>query len=256
MLKTPSHFRLYRTGLLVVLACVAHRMTAQLPDNATVVRGVDTSVDSRDDGVLGYTVTEHYAVFRNHDEEHPAAEMKVKTTYHKEAGKSYEILERNGSELLQKEVLDRFLDNEKLLTQPANRSTAVITSKNYQMHVIGSAVVNGQNCLTVALEPRHASPFLFKGTIWVDAQSYAIVQLEGVAAKSPSVLIGAPQVYRQYEEIDGFPMATHAKAVSNSWLVGQTTVKIDYSDYHIELRPSDSHLVEPNAQIAPAGHAP
>jgi hypothetical protein len=38
--------------------------------------------------------------------------------------------------------------------------------------------------------------------------------------------------------INGFPVATHARAVSNSWLVGQTVIQIDYTDYAIQLRAS------------------
>jgi hypothetical protein len=63
------------------------------------------------------------------------------------------------------------------------------------------------------------------------------VQLEGTAAKSPSFLTGATQVMRQYAKFDGFPMATHASAVSKSALLGQTVVKIDYTAYQIQLRP-------------------
>jgi len=42
---------------------------------------------------------------------------------------------------------------------------------------------------------------------------------------------------RQYAKFEGFPMATHASAVSKSVLLGQTVVKIDYSGYQIQLRP-------------------
>ena len=66
----------------------------------------------------------------------------------------------------------------------------------------------------------------------------AIVQLQGVSAKSPSMLTGPSEVFRQYTQIDGFPMATHAKAVSNSSLLGQTTIKIDYTGYQMQLQPA------------------
>ena len=56
-------------------------LAQQQPDIGGVVRGVDASVQSRIDRLAGYTVTEHYAVFRGKDEAHPAAEMLVKTTY-------------------------------------------------------------------------------------------------------------------------------------------------------------------------------
>jgi hypothetical protein len=38
--------------------------------------------------------------------------------------------------------------------------------------------------------------------------------------------------------MEGFAMATHARAVSNSWLVGQTVITIDYTDYAMQLRAS------------------
>ena len=41
---------------------------------------------------------------------------------------------------------------------------------------------------------------------------------------------------RQYMQLQGFPMATHARAESNSMLFGRTVVTIDYSDYKLQLR--------------------
>jgi hypothetical protein len=96
--------------------------------------------------------------------------------------------------------------------------------------------VDGRSCMAVAIRPRRASQYLLNGTVWVDAEDGAIVQLAGVTAKSPSMFAGASQVFRQYTMIDGFPMATHARAVSNSWLVGQTTIKIDYTGYQLQVR--------------------
>lgn len=223
-------------GLAAALLLNSVPLPAQQPDHAAVIRGIDASVAARNDNISGYTVTEHYAVYRNHDLDHPAAEMTVKTTYKKDAGKSYAIQSQSGSELLRKEVLNRILDNEKIMTQPAIRATAVITSANYEMKVRGAESVDGRNCIAVLLTPRRNEPFLFKGTAWVDAHDYAIVKLEGVAAKSKSMLTGAAQVSRQYAQIAGFPMATHATAISDSWLLGQTTVKIDYNGYDIRTR--------------------
>jgi hypothetical protein len=88
----------------------------------------------------------------------------------------------------------------------------------------------------VAIVPKRSSPYLFRGTIWVDAQDGSIVKLDGVASKAASVLAGATQVSRQYANIDGLPMATHAEAVAGSWLLGQTTIDIDYSGYEMTLR--------------------
>jgi negative regulator of sigma E activity len=200
-----------------------------------LIHRIDLAVHARDEAILAYTVTEHYAVFKDHDEQHAAADMVVKTTYRKDEGKTFSVVSESGSELLRK-VLENVLDNEKRMTQPANRRTVVITSANYEMNVKGSDPVNGRDCVALALQPKRSSPYLFRGTVWVDARDGSIVQLEGVTAKAPSVFTGPSQVFRQYAPLAGFSMATHARAVSHSWLLGQIIVKIDYSGYQIKNR--------------------
>jgi hypothetical protein len=214
-------------------------LAQQQPDISSVVRGVDASVQSRIDRLTGYTVTEHYAVFRGKDEAHPAAEMLVKTTYTRQTGKSYEIVSQSGSSLWRNEVLHTLLDNEKRMSQPGNVETALIDSANYDLKLDASPRdrLNGRDCLVLDITPRHNSEYLFKGKLWVDAQDFAIVQLKGTAAKSAFFLASAAEVSRQYSELDALPMATHAEAVSGSALLGQTTVKIDYSNYQLQLVP-------------------
>jgi len=86
--------------------------------------------------------------------------------------------------------------------------------------------------------PHEKAPNLIEGTLWVDANNFQIVQILGIASKSPSIFSGATQMMRQYNLIDNFAMATQARAVSQSFLLGQTVVTIDYRDYQLQLRPS------------------
>jgi hypothetical protein len=58
----------------------------------------------------------------------------------------------------------------------------------------------------------------------------SIVQIEGTASKSSSVLRGPTQVTRQYVNISGFSEATHVRTVSNGFMLGETVVTIDYQD--------------------------
>jgi hypothetical protein len=213
---------------------------AQQLDEAAVIRGVDAAVKARLDNIAGYTVTEHYAVFRNNDEVHPVAEMTVKTAYREETGKSYTLISQNGSAIMRNQVLGAILVNEKRLNQPGNREGAWITSANYQMHLKpgGHQSIDGRDCLVLSLVPRRIAPFLFDGTLWVDAKAFSIVQLQGTSSKSPSILTGPTKVMRQYASVDGYAQATHARAESNSFLLGQTVVKIDYAEYQVQLRPA------------------
>ena len=192
---------------------------------------------NRIDRLADYTVTEHYAVFRGKDESHPAAEMLVKTAYRKQTGKSYNIISQSGAAIWRNEVLGTLLDNEKRMSQPGNVGTALINSSNYDMKLDATALeqLNGRDCVVLDITPRRNSQYLFKGKLWVDAQDFSIVQLKGTASKSAFFLASAAEVVRQYDEMNGLPMAIHAQAVSSSSLLGQTVVKIDYTNYKLDL---------------------
>lgn len=225
---------------LAALSLASLVLPAQQLDQQALIRQIDASVQSRIDGIASYSVNEHYAVFRNGDENHPVAEMMVRTDYKNGSGKTYTILSQSGSSLVRSQVLGRILENEKLMNLPDNRKQAVVTSTNYEMKLKSDQkqMIDGRECLVLSITPRRISPFLFTGTLWVDARDYSIVQLQGMAAKSHSMLTGPAQVARQYANVDGFPMATHARALSNSFLLGQTIVKIDYQGYSIQQPPT------------------
>jgi hypothetical protein len=213
---------------------------AQPSDTASVVRLVDAAVKARIDNVAGYTVTEHYAVYRSNDEIHPAAEMIVRTTYERNSGKSYMIVSQSGSAVMRNLVLNTILDNEKQMNRPGIRESAWITSANYEMKLerIGTEPLDGRECLLLTLIPKRKAPYLFEGTLWVDSKDGSIVQLQGTASKNSSMVTGPTQVVRQYANIGGSSEATHVRAVSNSSMFGETIVKIDYRDYQIQLRPT------------------
>jgi outer membrane lipoprotein-sorting protein len=241
---SSSRFRNLTAGCFIFfgLCAMSFPLTAQQQlDGTSIIRGVDAAVQARIDNVSSYSDTEHYAVFRSHDENHPAAEMTVKTVYRKGQGKNFTVLSETGSAFVRKEILGSVLDNEKRLSQPGNVETALINSQNYDMKLdsTGPQQIDGRDCLIIFLTPRRNSPFLFKGKLWVDAKDYSIVQLQGTASKSPMFLTGAAEVSRQYSKVNGFPMATHAKAVSNSGLLGQTIVKIDYKEYQVDLQAAN-----------------
>jgi hypothetical protein len=211
---------------------------AQQLDQAAVIRGVDAAVLSRVNRIAGYTVTEHYAVYRGADETHSVAEMTVKTTYRRETGKSYEVVSQGGSAIIRRLGLDPILDSEKDINRPENVEHSWISSENYDMTLKpGTQIQDGRECLVLAINPKRKAPNLIVGTLWVDAKDYTIVRLEGVASKAPSVFAGTTHMMRQYEQVEGFAMATHARAESSTFLYGKTVVTIDYTGYDIQVRP-------------------
>jgi hypothetical protein len=223
---------------LALLGTIA--VQAQQLDSSAIIRNVDAAVKARLDGLAEYTVTEHYAVYRGKDEIHPAAEMTVKTDYHQQTGKSYTILSQSGSEIIRRLVLGAILDNEKRINLPGTREGSWLTSANYEMKLKSGVIewMDGRKCIALAINPKRTAPNMSDGTWWVDAKDGAMGRLEGTASQSPSVFTGPAQVMRRYASVNGYAMATQARAVSNSFLFGRTTVTIDYRDYQMRLQPA------------------
>lgn len=220
----------------------------QQADQATVIQGIDNAVLARVNSIAGYTVTENYAVFRGNDQTHSVAGMTVKTTYRKESGKSYAILSESGSAMIRRLGLDPILEREKEINLPGNVQRAWITSTNYEMTLKPGGIqrLDGRDCYVLSINPRQKAPNLIIGTIWVEAKDYTIVRLEGVASKAPSVFAGTTHMTRQYANVDGFSMATHARAESSTFLYGLTVVTIDYTNYNLRLsQPSQTQTASP-----------
>ncbi|MGA2653177.1 MAG: hypothetical protein ABSF28_21855 [Terracidiphilus sp.] len=216
-------------------------LPAQQVDSAALIQKIDNAALARINHVVSYTVIEHYSLYRNGDEAHPAAEMTVKTLYRKGVGKSYTILSQSGSSLLQKFVLAPLLDNEKSINQPGNVERSWFTSSNYEMNLKAGVNqhMNGHDCLAFDITPKRKAPNMLNGTLWVDAKDGSIVEIDGVSSRSPSMFSGPAKMMRQYTTMSGFAMATHARAESDSMLFGRTILTIDYSDYQLQLRPAN-----------------
>jgi hypothetical protein len=225
-------------AILSFLSLAAAAPPVPSPDSAAVIQGVDAAVQARVDNVLGFTDTEHYAVYRGNDESHPAAEMTVRDTYRKGKGKAYTVLSESGSSIIEHYGLQPLLDNETEINLPGQVAKSWFTSANYEMHLIpGAQQVNGRTCYAFSIQPRSKAPNMIEGTLWVDAGNDSIVRVKGIASKKPSIFAGTTHMMRDYQDIDGYSMATHARAESSSLFFGRTVVVIEYYDYHLQLRP-------------------
>ncbi|MFZ0337608.1 MAG: hypothetical protein WAL45_06215 [Terracidiphilus sp.] len=227
-------------SVLLPIALGVHAAAAQSPDQAAIIRQIDAAVAARVDNVLSFTDVEHYSVYRGGDETHPVAEMTVRDHYQKGVGKDYTVLSQSGSGMILHFGLKPLIDNEKTINLPGNWEKSWFTSANYEMKLKPGGVqkLNGRNCYVLAITPRGEAPNLIIGTLWADAKDGSLVQIDGVASKSPSAFAGTTHIMRQYANIDGYSMAAHARAESNSMLFGQTVVTIDYGNYQFQPRGS------------------
>jgi hypothetical protein len=209
------------------------------PSDADIIQRIDAAVHARTAGVTSYTVQELYTIYRN-GEKTPSAQVTVRTSYTRAAGKEYTPISQSGSSLMRSVVVDKVLANEKEMAKAANRESVAITSANYDMHpepdtVQQNVEFNGHTCVIVDLKAKRKISYLFNGKGWFDAGDFTLVHIEGNPAASPSFFAGQTSGVRDYTRIEGFSMAQHAEMRSHSFLFGDTLMKIDYSNYQIQL---------------------
>jgi len=202
------------------------------PDS--LIRSIDQAESARDANLLAYKVSEYY-IIKNSRFSRPV-EALVETHYKRGAATTHKVVSSSGPGLLTR-ALERLLQEESQMSHGRLKEQSVITSANYDMKLIGKEPVNGTLCAVMELSPKRRSPYLLKGHLWVSTADNLIVKIEGKPPASPSIFAGRPEIVRYYEHLNGFAMAQRSHAVSGTFLFGQSTVDIDYRDYHLITSP-------------------
>lgn len=236
--KLSPSLQLARLAVIVSLAIAA--APAQAPDSASIIRAIDASVADRFNNVLAFTATERYSVFRGDDQTHPAAEMTVTDNYKKGVGKTYTVLSQSGSSIIQRFGLKPLIENEENVNLPGNVEKSWFVSANYNMKLRpgGPVELNGRSCYILDITAKHKASNTIDGSMWVDARDGSLVQIDGVATQAASIFSGPAHMMRQYSNVNGFSMAVHARAESDSSLLGRTVVTIDYNNYQLQIKPA------------------
>lgn len=220
---------------------------------AAVYQRIDAAVQSREQHLAGFTDIEKYDVYHGDDQTHPAAEITVKMSYRRGVGRRYQVIAQSGSDLIRRFGLIPLLKREEDLSSPGNMERAWFTTANYEMKLKSGKIeqLNGYPCYAVSITPRHKAPNALQGTLWVNARDGSIVKVDGEATRRPSILAGPTRMMREYKEVNGYAMATDARAVSNGRFIGRTVVTVEYRDYHLIFYPSPSSVAANS--IATAG---
>jgi hypothetical protein len=139
---------------------------------------------------------------------------------------TYRALGFDGDGSVKKEVIARFLAGE--VQQAQSGSDLGITPANYKFKYRHSQEINGRSILVFHLTPRKNEVGLFKGDLWLDAQTYMPVRESGRWVKTPSVFLKKMEFVRTYNQQDGVAVLQTLESRADTRLFGPVTLRIDF----------------------------
>jgi hypothetical protein len=161
------------------------------------------------------------------------AEMVVNVKYQSPSTKEFEIVSSTGSKTLIDRVFKKLLQGEKEAFESENQKRIAINQENYEFTLIGYEDAPGGPSYVLSVAPRTKNKYLFQGKIWVDAEQFAVVRMEGEPAKNPSFWIKDTKIETLYVNVDDFWLPAHNHSITAVRLGGHADFSIEYKDYRI-----------------------
>jgi hypothetical protein len=190
-----------------------------------------------------HVLLKEYSVSRQYTMENfrfgKQAAVAVLMSYRLVDGERYTVLTRSGSDKLNS-IIDQVVASEATASAPAENARHQITAANYRARLLGSEIAGGRRCYVLDLAPRFKNRFLIVGKVWVDAESYGVVRIEGQFAASMSMLVGTPHISEEFAEVNSFWLPAHVRSVTSSFLLGLTELNILFTNYQFD-REQASH---------------
>ena len=149
---------------------------------------------------------------------------------------TYEMLRFEGDGTVKSQVINRYLAAEAEAQEEPGASVAV-TPENYNFKYKGRKQLDGRDVHEFQVTPRRKRQGLFKGEIWIDAQTFLRVQESGYLVKSPSLFLKKVAFVRKYEIRNGISVPREEQSVTDMRLgIGTVQMTVQFSNYAIDTR--------------------
>ena len=133
----------------------------------------------------------------------------------------------SGDDQVKKELIARYLSAE---VEERDRASIAISPTNYKFKLKGITLVRGQATAIFELNPRQKRVGLFKGELWIDAESGMPLKESGRWVKSPSVFLKNIDFVQDYELKDGISIPKHISSKMEVRLVGRAELDVSFSN--------------------------
>ncbi|HUK47587.1 MAG TPA: hypothetical protein VLW06_08350 [Terriglobales bacterium] len=218
-----------------------------LPSTDNVINKMMEFDAQRQSQMTGYTALRHYSAV-NHSRH---ADMLVQVTCGSDGAKQFDVLSEEGSGSIRKHVFRKLLSEETEATRRRERRDTRIIPANYDFKVIGQEPLATGPAYVLEVSPKTENKYLIRGKIWVDANDYSIVRIEGQPARNPSFWVRSVHFVHTYQKVGPFWFASSTHTTSEIRIFGEAELTIENSAYTL-IPPKDrTAQIESQASLLP-----
>ncbi|HEY4842827.1 MAG TPA: hypothetical protein VIH78_12725 [Terriglobales bacterium] len=226
----------FTLAIVLSAATIASAQTGDLlPSAEDVVAKMMQFDGQRQSELTGYTATRHYAAVNKSRH----AEMLVRVTCDSSGAKQFTILSEDGSGSIRKHVFHKLLSEETEASRRGARTSTRLIPDNYNFQMVGQETIETGPAYLLSVVPKTQNKYLIDGKIWVDANDYSIVRIEGQPARNPSFWVRSVHFVHTYQKVGSFWFASSTHTTSEIRIFGDSELTIENSDY--ALNPPLNH---------------
>jgi outer membrane lipoprotein-sorting protein len=212
---------------ILAIASASAQSSDALPSANDVVAKMMQRDAQRQSELAGYTAIRRYVAVNKKRR----AEMQVRVDCASDGAKQFTILSEDGSGSIRKHVFHKLLSEETNASRRGTRNSTRITPANYEFQMIGQETLDTGPAYVLTVSPKTENKYLIDGKVWVDANDYSIVRVEGQPARNPSIWVRSVHFVHTYQKVGQFWFASSTRSTSEIRIFGSSELAIESSDY-------------------------
>lgn len=142
---------------------------------------------------------------------------------------TFRVLGFTGDNTVKTEVIARYLKAEVDAAQDGPSRS--ITPENYKFKYKRVDELRGRQVYVLHVTPHHHKVGLFKGELWLDAETYMPVRESGSFVKNPSIFLKKVQFVRDYDIRDGVSVPERLASKADVRFIGPVELNIHYASF-------------------------
>jgi hypothetical protein len=215
---------------------------------------LDARNELRKSALLDYRVRRIYQIADLKGKVH--AEEIGQMEFHAPDQKNFVATSETGSGIIRRMAVSPLISTEIEAARGKVHHDSAISPANYSLELLGEQQIGAYRCFVAKVVPNRKEKYLFEGKVWIDANDYAIVRIEGHPAKKLSFLIERVDFVRQYQKIDGFWLPQKDQTLVQVRLYGRRVLTIEHQNYVVNASQNSTAQNKTKRPLIPEGRVP